>query len=97
MRNIYDPEWHCKIDEGLSGLAFARFAPNSVNLITLSEFNVRLTIWSLTSQKQKPLYILNPKFSNKGFDFIGSTMCLVQQEIDQNGSSKDLIALYDTK
>lgn len=78
VRNIYDPEWHCKIDEGLSGLATARFAPNSLNLITLSEFNVRATIWSLTSQKQKPLYILNPKFSSKGLDFIGNTMALVQ-------------------
>ncbi len=48
VRNIYDPDWHCKIDEGLSGLSFARFAPNSVNLITLAEFGVRLTVWNLT-------------------------------------------------
>lgn len=78
MRNIYDPEWHCKVDEGLSGLSFARFAPNSVNLITLSEFSVRLTVWNLTSKKQQPLHIMNPKYSSKGIDFIGKSMCLIQ-------------------
>jgi hypothetical protein len=51
VRNIYDPEWHCKVDEGLSGLSHAYFAPTSLYLITLSEFNVRVTIWSLQDQK----------------------------------------------
>ena len=77
MRNVYDPEWHCKIDEGMSGLSHARFSPNSTNLITLSEFSVRMTVWSLTDLKQKPRFILNPKFNKKGLDFFGNYMCLI--------------------
>jgi hypothetical protein len=38
---------------------------------------------------------MNPKFSNKGLDFVGSMMCLLQQENDKDGRCKDLIALYD--
>jgi len=48
VRSIYDPEWYCKIDEGMSGLEYARFAPDSNHILTVSEFNVRLTIWSIS-------------------------------------------------
>ena len=51
MRNIYDPEWHCKIDEGMSGLEYARFSPDSNHVLTVSEFKVRLTIWEITKKK----------------------------------------------
>lgn len=98
VRNIYEPDWHCKIDEGLSGISSAVFSPDSLYLLTFSEFNVRVTIWNLTQKQGKPLYILNPKFNGKkGIDFSGSTMCLVQQQSDADGLSRDLIALYDTK
>jgi len=57
VRSIYDPEWHCKIDEGLSGLEHARFSPDSNHVLTVSEFNVRLTIWDISQKKQKLKYI----------------------------------------
>ena len=48
VRNIYEPDWNCKIDEGLSGLSQAVFSPDSLYLLTFAEFNVRVTIWNLT-------------------------------------------------
>ena len=57
VRNIYDPEWHCKIDEGMSGLEYARFSPDSKHVLTVSEFKVRMTIWDIGQKKQKLKYI----------------------------------------
>ena len=69
VRNVYDPEWSCKIDEGIAGLLSARWTPDSRFVLTVSEFKLRMTIWDLKltkNQKQKPLYIDNPKFENQG-------------------------------
>ena len=47
VKSIQEPEWQCKIDEGLAGLAGCLWAPTSRHVITVSEFNVRLTVWSM--------------------------------------------------
>lgn len=79
VRNIFDPEWHCKIDQGMAGLSGAHFSQDSNYVVTSSEFNVRLTIWSMMDPKAKPLYIMNPKFADKGIDFKDNMMLVVQQ------------------
>lgn len=47
VKSINDPEWQCKIDEGLAGMPNCVWAPTSRHIITYSEFNVRLTVWSM--------------------------------------------------
>lgn len=47
VKSINDPDWQCKIEEGLAGLAYCMWAPTSRHIITVSEFNVRLTVWSM--------------------------------------------------
>ena len=46
-KNVYDASWHCKIDEGLAGLASCRWAPGGRHIVTVSDFKLRLTLWSL--------------------------------------------------
>eukprot|EP01119_Soliformovum_irregulare_P016844 TRINITY_DN4932_c0_g1_i3.p1 TRINITY_DN4932_c0_g1~~TRINITY_DN4932_c0_g1_i3.p1 ORF type:complete len:397 (+),score=64.11 TRINITY_DN4932_c0_g1_i3:154-1344(+) len=64
---IDQPDWTCKIEEGLVGLVAARWSPNSDYVLTVSEFQVRLTIWSITTKSAA--YIKNPKHSNQALDF----------------------------
>ena len=40
VKSIDDPEWSCKIDEGICGLGYARWVPDSRSVITVSEFNL---------------------------------------------------------
>lgn len=53
-------DWNAKISHGSLGLVRVLFSPDSRNLVALSEFNLALTIWSLTSKKVR--YIKLPKF-----------------------------------
>jgi hypothetical protein len=47
VRSMEEPDWNCKIDEGLAGMVNCLWAPTSRHVITISEFNVRLTVWSM--------------------------------------------------
>ena len=61
------PEWHCKIDEGPLGLAWARWAPGARHVVASSDFSIRLTIWSLVDRSV--FFIKCPKFPRAGIDF----------------------------
>jgi hypothetical protein len=89
VKSIDDSDWSCKIDEGIVGLGFSRWVPDSWQVITVSEFNLWLTIWSLTDKNVS--YIKNPKFIDKGVSFTsnGKFMALAERE-----NCKDSIGIY---
>ena len=66
-KSINDPDWICRIDEGIAGLAHSRWSPCSRRILTVCDFNLRLTIWSLIDKSTN--FINYPKFSNKGISF----------------------------
>jgi WD40 repeat protein len=51
--------WKAKISEGMSGTTDIRWAPDSRHIITLAEYSVKLTIWSLIQKLVR--YIKLPK------------------------------------
>ena len=51
--------WKARITEGLSGTTDIRWAPDSRHIITLAEYTVKLTIWSLIQKLVR--YIKLPK------------------------------------
>ncbi len=57
--SVADQTWTCKIDEALAGLTHACWAPDSRHVLTRSEFNLRLSIWSLV--RKAVTYIKTPK------------------------------------
>ena len=59
-------------------------------MITVSDFNLRLTIWGLTEDKTVS-YIKNPKFSDKGCSFTSNGKFMALAERD---SCKDFVGLY---
>ena len=46
-----DESWFAKISEGPVGLATAKFSPDGRHVLALSDFSVKLTIWSLSSKQ----------------------------------------------
>ena len=57
----------CKLEEGSSGLVDAVWCPDSKQLLTWSEFGVRINVWSLNHKTVS--YIQNPKLNSAGCIF----------------------------
>lgn len=70
-------------------MSYARWAPDSRRIITISEFNIRMTVWSLIDRSTA--YINFPKFNDKGISFTsnGYFMALAERK-----ESKDYIGIY---
>ncbi|KZV41070.1 hypothetical protein F511_14046 [Dorcoceras hygrometricum] len=65
--SLTQPEWTCKIDEGHAGISYARWSPDSRHILTTSEFQLRLTVWSLLSTAC--IHVQWPKHGSKGVSF----------------------------
>lgn len=89
VKSLHDADFHCKIDEGLAGLASARWGPTSASVITVADFKIRLTIWSLADKSVQ--YIRAPKHSDRGLAFSKGIMALAERVQDT-----DSVGLYDT-
>ncbi|KAJ6705305.1 WD REPEAT PROTEIN 8-RELATED [Salix purpurea] len=65
--SLTQPEWTCKIDEGPAGIAYARWSPDSRHILTTSDFQLRLTVWSLLNTAC--VHVQGPKHGSKGVSF----------------------------
>ncbi|KAJ6804461.1 WD repeat-containing protein WRAP73 [Iris pallida] len=65
--SLNQPEWTCKIDVGPAGIAYARWSPDSRHILTTSEFQLRLTVWSLVNTAC--VHVQWPKHTSKGVSF----------------------------
>ena len=89
IRNIENPKWYCSIDEGVKGMKYSLFTPDSLNIISICDHNIKLSIRSLVD---KSLYYINfPKFAKKGLSFSakGNFMALAERN-----EAKDYIGVY---
>lgn len=77
--SISDIKWEAKIEEGLAGLTNAFWSPDNKHIITVSEFEIRLTIWSLIDGTAK--YIKYPKHNCLGIKFSknGKYLCVAER------------------
>ncbi|XP_068634850.1 uncharacterized protein [Aristolochia californica] len=65
--SLTQPEWTCKIDEGPAGISHARWSPDSRHILTTSDFQLRLTVWSLVNTAC--VHLQWPKHGSKGVSF----------------------------
>jgi len=65
--SLSQPDWTCKIDEGPAGIAYARWSPDSRHILTTSEFQLRLTVWSLVNTAC--VHVQWPKHGSRGVSF----------------------------
>eukprot|EP00826_Nyctotherus_ovalis_P017551 TRINITY_DN15172_c0_g2_i3.p2 TRINITY_DN15172_c0_g2~~TRINITY_DN15172_c0_g2_i3.p2 ORF type:complete len:208 (+),score=9.43 TRINITY_DN15172_c0_g2_i3:172-795(+) len=93
VKSISDDDWNCRVDEGTAGLSGVRWAPDSRHVMTVSEFQLRLTIWSLVNKTS--FYVKNPKFSgDRGIAFSPNKKYMALAE---RRDSKDYIGVYSCK
>ncbi|CAD6204502.1 unnamed protein product [Miscanthus lutarioriparius] len=65
--SLSQPDWTCKIDEGPAGIAYARWSPDSRHILTTSEFQLRLTVWSLVNTAC--VHVQWPMHGSRGVSF----------------------------
>ncbi|GFZ15156.1 transducin/WD40 repeat-like superfamily protein [Actinidia rufa] len=65
--SLTQPEWTCKIDDGPAGIAYARWSPDSRHILTTSDFQLRLTVWSLVNTAC--IHVQWPKHASRGVSF----------------------------
>lgn len=88
--SMEQPEWTCKIDEGSAGLTACYWTPDSRHILTMADFHLRLTLWSLVNKSVS--YIKYPKLTQDGLDFTpdGQYMALAERR-----DCKDHISIFD--
>ena len=69
--SVHDVSWSCKLSEGVAGLVYARWTPGGRHVVTVSDFQLHATVWSL--QEPAVRYtISNPKLAAEGLSFAAS-------------------------
>jgi WD40 repeat protein len=63
--NVNDETWTAQIEEGALGCKFVKWVPDSRHILSFSNFEVRLTVWSLITGKA--FHIPFPKYSDRGY------------------------------
>lgn len=84
-------DWKCKIDESIAGVVWCSFSPDGRSLLSATEHQLRLNIWSLL--KKQCIYIKHPKISSstEGIQFSHSGKYLA---VAERREFKDYIGIY---
>lgn len=94
VKSLHEQDWQCKIDEGIAGLAHARWGPNNNYVLTISDFKVRMTVWGLSDKSVQ--YIRSPKHDDqRGLAFSPSRKLMALAERSTDGQAKDVIGIYE--
>ncbi|KAJ3057487.1 WD repeat-containing protein wrap73 [Rhizophlyctis rosea] len=88
--SLKDEKWTAKIDEGAAGCTTIKWAPDARHLLSFSDFQLRITVWSLVTSDA--YYIQYPKYSDRGYCFRsdGRYFALAERR-----ECKDYISVYD--
>jgi len=92
-KSVLNNDWNCRIDESTGGLSGIKWAPDSRQVITISDFQLRLTVWSLIDMSAA--HIKGPKFNGDhglAFSSNGKFMALAERR-----DNKDYIGIYHCK
>jgi len=94
VKSLTEEDWQCKIDEGIAGLAYARWGPNNNFVITISDFKVRMNVWGLADKSVQ--FIKNPKHDDeRGIAFSPNKRLMALAEKSADGQAKDTIGIYE--
>ena len=63
-RAVYDEDWSTRIEDPFIGLLYARWSPDSRNILTFSDYQLRVSIYSLIDRGVS--HIKHPKFPDRG-------------------------------
>ncbi|KAI8904993.1 hypothetical protein EDD86DRAFT_212022 [Gorgonomyces haynaldii] len=84
-------EFHCQVDEGLAGLVKIIWSPDARHILSFSDFNLRITVWSLLTKEAH--YIQFPKHSDRGYQFRSDNKYFAVLERNET----DFVSIYETE
>ncbi|CAI5718022.1 unnamed protein product [Hyaloperonospora brassicae] len=88
--SVHDVSWSCKLSEGVAGLVHARWTPGGRHVVTVSDFQLHATVWSLHEPAVR-YTICNPKLAAEGLSFAASGEFLA---VVERHECKDFIGIY---
>ena len=86
--SIAAPDWKCRINEGVSGFINVHWMPDSRGIISVSDFGIQVTVWSLLDSTSQ--VISGPK---QGIGHIG-TGVTCQQSVGSNTASQQQLLVF---
>ncbi|XP_068968013.1 WD repeat-containing protein WRAP73-like isoform X2 [Bombus flavifrons] len=89
--SIRYPEWKYKLIEGSAGLESVSWSPDSKYILTLSDFNIQISVWSLDDQSVTHIQNMKSSFHKLYFSPDGNKLAVVVS-IEGN----DNIEIYKT-
>lgn len=51
MISVSRPNWQCRIREGMAGMVRALWVPDARHIVTFSDFNLHMSVWSLSTRQ----------------------------------------------
>ncbi|KAG1687020.1 hypothetical protein DVH05_005760 [Phytophthora capsici] len=88
--SVLDASWTCKISEGVAGLVHARWTPDAHHVVTVSDFQLHATVWSLEDPTARCI-IRSPKLAADGLSFSSNGDFLA---VAERHDCKDFIGIY---
>lgn len=84
-----EEDWYCRIEDNLAGVLNAIWTPDSRQIITFSDFQLKATIYNLSTKTQS--IFRNPKYIDKGYGFShnGKFLALAERR-----EGKDYVGIY---
>ncbi|XP_017876608.1 WD repeat-containing protein WRAP73-like [Ceratina calcarata] len=89
--SVHYPEWKYKLVEGSAGLESVSCSPDSKYLLTFSDFNIQISVWSLESQSVTHIQNVKSSFNELYFSPNGNKLAVV---VTVEGD--DNIEIYNT-
>ncbi|KAG7378232.1 WD repeat-containing protein wrap73 [Phytophthora pseudosyringae] len=88
--SVQDASWSCKISEGVAGLVHARWTPDARHVVTVADFQLHATVWSLSDPTARCV-IRGPKLAADGLSFSANGEFLA---VAERHDCKDFIGVY---
>ena len=89
---VHKTDWTCRITEGVAGMVHALWSPDGRHILTVAEFQLHMTVWSLLDGSA--LQLAAPKYGETSLAFSpgsGAFMAALHRR-----QSRDVVMLYDT-
>ncbi|XP_076167676.1 WD repeat-containing protein WRAP73 [Ptiloglossa arizonensis] len=89
--SIHYPEWKYKLIEGSAGLESVNWSPDSRHILTLSDFNIQISVWSLENRNVTHIQNVKSSFHKLQYSSNGNELAVIV-----SNEGKDSIEIYKT-
>ncbi|CAM9930166.1 unnamed protein product [Pylaiella littoralis] len=91
VMSVARPDWQCRIREGMAGMVKALWAPDARHVVTFSDFNLHMSVWSLSTRQMHT--VRQPKAAPGCIAFSPDTLIMA---VATRRDCRDNVKLYNT-